>query len=96
MAPKIDTEGQEKRAKTNCGKVSGNLLSDCDLILDDEKSFTLTGDNVIDNRVFYSTDPTRASADIKFRKKKKFEVKIMVWMGMSFKALSHLYVHKSK
>ena len=79
----MDSEDQEKRAKTNCGKLYRKWLPDCDLMLDDEKLFTLTGDNVIGNRFFDSTDPTAASADIKFRKKKKFEPKIMVWMAMS-------------
>ena len=72
------------------------MLPDCDLILDDEKSFTLTGDNVIGNRFFYSTDPTAASTDIKFRKKKIFEPKIIVWMAMSSKGVSDMSAHKSK
>ncbi len=44
-APKIDSEDQEKRAKKNCGKLYRKLLPGCDLILDDEKIFTLTGNN---------------------------------------------------
>lgn len=95
-APKMDSEDQEKRAKKNCGKLYRELLSGCDLVLDDEKYFTLTGDSVIGNRLFYSTDPARAPADIKFRKKKKFEPKIMVWMAMSSKGVSDVYIHKSK
>ena len=95
-APKKDSEDQEKRAQTNCGKLYRKSLLGCDLILDDEKFFTLTGDNVIGNRYFYSTDPTAATAAIKFRKKKKFEPKIMVWMAMLSKGVSDVYVHKSK
>ena len=71
----MDSEDQEKRI---AGKLSRKLLLGCDLILDDEKFFTLTEDNVIGSRFFYCTDPTAAPADIKFRKKKKFEPKIMV------------------
>ena len=95
-APKMESEDQEKRAKTNRGKLYRKLLPGCDLILDDEKFFTFTGDNAIDNRVFYSTDPTTARIDVKFRKKKKFEPKIMVWMVMSSNDVSDVYVHKSK
>ncbi|CAF2036103.1 unnamed protein product [Rotaria magnacalcarata] len=95
-APKMDSEDQEKRAKTNCGKLYCKLLSGCDPILDDENFFTLTGDNVIGNRFFYSTDLTTAPVDIKFRKKKKFESKIMIWMAISSKGVSDVYVHKSK
>ena len=74
----MDSEDQEKRAKTNCGKLYRKLSPDCDRILDDEKCFTLTGDNVIGNRFFYSTGLTAAPVDIKFRKKKELEPKIMV------------------
>ena len=95
-APKMDSEDQEKRAKTNCGKLYRKLLPGCDLILDDEEFLTLTGDNVIGNRFFYSIDPTATSADIKFRKKKEFEPKIIVWMAMSSRGVSDMYVHKRK
>ena len=92
----MNIEDPEKRAKTNYEKIYRKLLPDGDLILDDEKFFTLTGDNVIDSQFFYSIDPAVAPADIKFRKKKKFEPKIMVWMAMSSKGISDGYVHKSK
>jgi len=95
-APKMDSQDQDKRAKKNCGKLYRKLLRGCDLILDDEKYFKLTGDNVNSNRLFYSTDPATAPTDIKFRKKKKFEPKLMVWMAMSSKGVSNMYVHKSK
>ena len=95
-APKMDSEDQEKRAKKNCGKIYRELLSGCDLILDDEKYFKLSGDNVSGNQLFYSTDPVTAPANIKFKKRKKFEPKIMVWMAMSSKGVSNVYIHKSK
>ena len=92
----MDTEDQEKRAKANCGKLYRKLSPGCDLILVDEKVFTLTGDNVIGNRFSYSADPTMVSTDIKLRKKKKFEPKIMVRIAMSANGVSGRYVHKSK
>ena len=95
-ASKMDSKDQEKRAKRNCGKLYRKLLRGCDLVLDDEKYFTLTGHNVSGNRLFYSTDPSTAPTEIKFRKKKKFEAKIMIWMGISSKGVSDVYVHKSK
>ncbi|CAF3754543.1 unnamed protein product [Rotaria sordida] len=76
MAPKMNSEDQEKRAKRNCGKLYRKLLRGCDLILDDEKYFNLTGDNVNGNRFFYSTDPATAPTDIKFRKKKRAEERL--------------------
>ena len=93
-APKIDGKDQEKRAKTICGKLCRKLFLDFDPILNHKNFFTSTGDNVIGNRFFYSTDITTAPADIKFRKKKKCEPKIMVWMTMSSKGVSYVYVHQ--
>ena len=43
------------------------LLNGCDLIMDDEKYIKLTGNNVIGNRYFYSTDPATASSKVKFQ-----------------------------
>ena len=88
----MDSEDQEKRAKRNCGKLYRKLLRGCNLVLDDEKYFTFTGHNMSGNRLFYSTDPSTAPTEIKFRKKKKFEAK----MGISSKGVSDVYVHKSK
>ena len=64
--------------------------------MDDEKYFKLTGKNVIGNRYFYSTDPATALPKVKFQCKTKFKSKMMIWMGVSFKDASDIYVHKSK
>ena len=48
-APKIDNEQQQVRARKNCGKLYRKLLNGCDLIMDDEKYFKLTGNNVVGN-----------------------------------------------
>lgn len=95
-APKMDSEQQQIRARRNCGKLYRKLLNGCDLIIDDEKYFKLSGDNVVGNRCFYSTDPDTAPPSVKFQKKKKFEPKVMIWMAMSSKGVSNIYVHKSK
>lgn len=95
-APKMDSEDQEKRSKKNCGKLYRKLLNGCDLIIDDEKYFTLGGDNVCGNRYFYSTNPGRTPASIKYQRKKKFQPKVMIWMAMSAKGVSSVYVHRGK
>ncbi|CAF3430258.1 unnamed protein product [Rotaria socialis] len=95
-APKMDNKEQENRARKNCGKLYRQLLNGCDLILDDEKYFKLSGNNVCGNRYFYSTDPSSAPPNIKFQGKKKFEPKVMIWMACSSKGISDIYVHRSK
>ena len=95
-APKMNSEDQEKRARKNCGKMYRKLLSGCDVILDDEKYFKLSGNNVGGNAFFYSTDPVTSPPNIKFQKRKKFEPKLMIWMAMSSKGVSDVYIHRSK
>ena len=63
--------------------------------MDDEKYFKLTRNNVIGNRYFYSADPATATPKVNFQCKTKFEAKVMIWMGMSSKGTSDIYVHKS-
>ena len=94
-APKMNNEQKQVRALKNCGKLYRKLLNGCDLIMDDEKYFKLTGNNVIGNRYFYSTDPATAPPKVKFQCKTKFEAKMMIWMAMSSKGTSDIYVHKS-
>ena len=91
----MNNEQQQVRARKNYGKLYQKLLNGCDLIIDDEKYFKLTGNNVIGNRYFCSTDPATAPPKVKFRCKTKFEAKVMIWMGMSSKGTSDIYVHKS-
>ena len=65
--PKKNNEKQQARARKNYGKLYRKLLNGCDLIIDDEKYFKLTGNNVIGNRYFYSTDPATAPPKVKFQ-----------------------------
>lgn len=95
-APKMNNEQQEIRAKKNCGKLYRKLLNGYDLIIDDEKYFKLSGDNVLGNRFFYSTDPSTTPSNVKFIKKKKFDSKVMIWMAISSRGVSNVYVHRSK
>ena len=64
--------------------------------MDDENYFKLTGNNVVGNRYFYSTDAATAPPKINFQCKTKFEPKMMIWMGMSSKGASDTHIHKSK
>ena len=82
----MNNEQQQVRARKNCGKLYRKLLNGCDLIMDDEKYFKLTGNNVIGNLYFYSTDPATAPPKVNFQCKTKF------WMA---KGTSNIYVHKS-
>ncbi|CAF1545563.1 unnamed protein product [Adineta ricciae] len=92
----MDSEQQENWAKKKCGKLYCKLLRGYDPILDGENFFKLTGDNVNCNRSFYSAYPAATPPGIKFRKQKKFEQNVVIWMAISSKDVYNVYVHKSK
>lgn len=92
----MDSKDQEERARKYCGKLYRLILNGYDIILDDEKYFGLSGDNVQCNQRYYTTNPLTTPSDVKFKKKKKFSPKILVWMAMSSKGVSNIYVHKSE
>ena len=54
-----------------------------ELIFDDEKYFLLHNKSVAGNRGFYTSDPNAAPPEIKFKRSKKFEAKILVWIAIS-------------
>ena len=95
-APKMDSEEQQRRARKNCAKLYRKLLNDYDLIIDDEKFLKLSVNNVLGKRYFYSTDPSAAPPNIRFQQKTKFESKVRVWMAISAKGVSNVYVHRGK
>ena len=66
----MDSEDQEKKSRKNCGKLYRMILDGCDIVLDDEKYFDLSGDNVQCNQGYYTTDPSPTSSDVKYTKRK--------------------------
>ncbi|CAF4029601.1 unnamed protein product [Rotaria magnacalcarata] len=90
----MNSKDQENRARKNCGKMYRKLLSGCDVILDDEKYFKLSGNNVGGNASFYSINPVTSLPNIKFQKRKKFEPKLMIWMAMFSKGFYDVYIHR--
>jgi transposase len=65
--PKYTNDDQQRRAKSNCLKLHKILKPNVQLILDDEKYFTLSG-NIPCNRQYYTTDPKTTPPEVKFKK----------------------------
>ncbi len=65
------------------------------LIMDDEKYFTFAGD-IASNQSYYTVDPATTPYHIKFKRRAKFEPKLLVWMAVSPKGISRVYIHRSK
>lgn len=70
--------------------------SDFQLIMDDEKYFMLHNESVPSNRGFYTSDPSTASSEIKFKRTQKFEPKILVWIAVSESGVSQPFFAKQK
>ena len=64
--------------------------------MDNEKYFGLSGDNAQCNQRYYTPDPLTTPSDVKYKKKKEILPKLLVWMVMSSKCVSNIYVHKSE
>ena len=48
------------------------------IILDDEKYFAISGDNMLTNAGFYFSNQTNTPNDVKFKQKQKFKSKVLV------------------
>ena len=87
-----------KTKNTELNQILGHfykiLKPDVQLILDDEKYFSLNGD-ISCNRKYYTTDRSTALLEVKFKTKMKLESKILVWLVVSQKSISSIYVHRS-
>ena len=59
--------------------------------MDDESYFTLSHSTINGNYNFYSSHVSSAPANIKYRPKKKFEKKLLVWLCFSEKGMAKAY-----
>ena len=75
--------------------VQKKISPNCQLILDDEKYFTFSG-NVPGNNRYYSSDTSSAPENIMFIQKQKFEPHLLVWVAISPRGISNPYIHRSK
>ena len=70
--------------------------TDTSIIVDDEKYFSFPGDNIPSNAGFCSTDRANASVNVKLKQKQKFAPKVLVWLAISSKGVSALYIGSTK
>ena len=63
--------------------------------MDDEKYFTLSNTNIPGNDIYYSSNKSEAPVEIKYKRKKKFEDKVLIWAAISSEGISDPYISKS-
>ena len=67
---------------------------DFELIMDDEKRFTLTNELISTNRRFYTYDPSVTSSEVKFRYTQTYSARILIWIGVCEKDIPKSFVAK--
>ena len=93
-APKYRNENQKKNAQLIFWKFYKVLKPHVQLVLGNEKYFSLNGD-ISCNRQYYTTDSFTTPLEGKYKTKMKFEPKLLAWMGISQKGVSSIYVYRS-
>ncbi|CAF2052575.1 unnamed protein product [Rotaria magnacalcarata] len=91
-APKYNQKQLDQMA-WRCRKLRRNFIdSKKFIVMDDEKYFTLSGDNMPGNAGFYSSNTANTPWNVKFKSKQKFEPKVLVWLALSSKGISVPYI----
>lgn len=84
------SEAQKIRIKT-CVDRLYRKLGGVSCVMDDESYFTLSHSTINGNQFFYSSDVKATPANTKYRTKKKFEKKLLVWLCFSEKGMAEPY-----
>ena len=66
------------------------------IVIDDEKYFTFSDDNMPRNVGFYSCNKQTSPPDVRFKCKGKFAPRVLVWLALSTKGVSVPYIRKTK
>ena len=88
------TDAQIKAARPKCAALYRKYRLK-NWILDDESYFTLSHSSINGNDNFYSNNKQQAPASVKYRKKVKFEKKLLVWVAVSERGISKPYIVES-
>lgn len=98
-APK-SSEKQKKVQKTRLRKLSRRVLSagndHVDVIMDDETYFDENGMNFYGNTNYFSSQPELTPKNVKFKEKTKYPFKIMVWLAISNKGRTSVFIKITK
>ena len=89
------TKKQLEEVPMRAGRLYRTLMSsDVELIMDDEKFFTLINESVSTSRGFYTTGPDVLPAEVKFKQTQKYSAKVMVRIALPEKGISEPFFAK--
>ncbi|CAF2619642.1 unnamed protein product [Rotaria sp. Silwood2] len=72
------------------------MTSNTFVIVDDEKYFTFSNNNMPQNTGFYSFDKKHAPDHVKYKTKEKYPKKVLVWLALSAKGFSKPFIGTAK
>ncbi|CAF4403061.1 unnamed protein product [Didymodactylos carnosus] len=95
-APKYNQK-QLEQIPSKCRKLRREITDyETFIIVDDEKYFTFSGDDMLENAGFYASDKENTPPDVRYKCKQKFAPKILVWLALSSKGISRPYIGTTK
>ena len=80
-------KSNRKRPKNYVEKVNHLYETKKELILDDEKYFRLSCDEIPGNSGLYTDNIEECPDDVRFKAKDKFPIKVLVWVAFSAKGI---------
>ncbi|CAF3357064.1 unnamed protein product [Rotaria socialis] len=84
-----------EKVPTRTRRLYHALLNDnVELIMDDEKYFTLPNEPLSTNCGFYISDPSTTPSDVRFKRTQKYPAKFLVWIAISEKGISKPFFPK--
>ena len=89
------SKDQSERTQKTCGQLYRKISNCCFVIIVDEKYFSLSNTNIPSNVYYYTSDKSAVPPDIKYKKRSKYEPKIMIWLIVWSKAVCEPYIHRS-
>ena len=66
------------------------------VIVDDEKYFTFSNDDMSQNVDFYVFDKEHAPDSVKYKTKEKYPKEVLVWLALSAKGISTPFIGTTK
>lgn len=85
------TPQQQAEARKKCSTFYRKYRN-YEWILDDESYFTLSHATINNNNTYYTSDINLTPASVKYRPRRKFEPKCLVWIAMSAKGVSEPFI----
>ena len=94
MAPLISPKQREKIIRTS-RKLATKSFVRKTVVIDDEKYFTLSNSEQSGNSGYYTDNKFSTPEDVRFKKKSKYEPKVLVWVAISEDGIASPFIQES-